>query len=111
MPPLTATSRQRQASAANFIGGTTKQFDWLTKGRSAAPRPRRNRVQHLQRSGEVLGLRSCFTCLVVLETGVGVEIHFEGIGYIARHHGTLGMNMLHHVDHARYRTGPGSWIQ
>src|SRR5258708_33744131 len=34
MPPRTATSRQRQASAANFIGGTTKQFDWLTNGRS-----------------------------------------------------------------------------
>src|ERR1700732_1344361 len=23
-----------RASVANFIGGTTKQFDWLTKGRS-----------------------------------------------------------------------------
>ena len=34
MPPRTATSRQRQASAANFIGGTTKQLDWLTNGRS-----------------------------------------------------------------------------
>ena len=34
MPPAAATSRQRQASIANFIGGTTKQLDWLTKGRS-----------------------------------------------------------------------------
>ena len=34
MPPVTASSRQRQASTANFMGGTTKQFDWLTNGRS-----------------------------------------------------------------------------
>ena len=34
MPPSTATSRHRQASVANFIGGTTKQLDWLTNGRS-----------------------------------------------------------------------------
>jgi hypothetical protein len=34
MPPRTATSRQRQASVANFSGGTTKQLDWLTKGRA-----------------------------------------------------------------------------
>ena len=33
MPPRTAVSRQRQASSANFIGGTTKQFDCETKGR------------------------------------------------------------------------------
>jgi hypothetical protein len=31
---MTATSMQRQASVANFMGGTTKQFDWLTNGRS-----------------------------------------------------------------------------
>ena len=34
MPPATATSRQRQASSANFIGGTTKQFDCDTNGRA-----------------------------------------------------------------------------
>ena len=30
----TLRNDQRQASVANFIGGTTWQFDWLTKGRS-----------------------------------------------------------------------------
>ena len=34
MPPRTASSRQWQASTANFSGGTTKQFDWLTNGRA-----------------------------------------------------------------------------
>ena len=34
MPARTATSRQRQASGAKRSGGTTKQFDWLTKGRA-----------------------------------------------------------------------------
>ena len=34
MPPRTATSRHLHASVANFMGGTTKQFDWLTNGRS-----------------------------------------------------------------------------
>ena len=34
IPPSTATRRHSRASSANFIGGTTKQFDWLTKGRA-----------------------------------------------------------------------------
>ena len=34
MPPRTAASRQRQASSANFIGGTTKQLDCETNGRA-----------------------------------------------------------------------------
>ena len=34
MPARTPASRQRQASSANFKGGTTKQFDMLTKGRA-----------------------------------------------------------------------------
>jgi hypothetical protein len=34
MPPHTPASRQAQASSANFMGGTTKQLDMLTKGRA-----------------------------------------------------------------------------
>ncbi len=34
MPPSTATRRHSSDSSANFIGGTTKQLDWLTNGRA-----------------------------------------------------------------------------
>ena len=34
MPPRTAVSRQRQASSAKVMGGTTKQQDRETKGRA-----------------------------------------------------------------------------
>ena len=41
MPPWTATRRHSSDSGANFIGGTTKQLDWLTNGlaRHAASPP------------------------------------------------------------------------
>ena len=34
MPPSTQASSTPQASSANFIGGTTKQFEFETKGRA-----------------------------------------------------------------------------
>ncbi len=67
MPPRTATSRQRQASVANFIGGTTKQLDWLTKGRCAPfLLAAGDHMQHLQRGLALLGCTQLVpTCLVV----------------------------------------------
>ena len=105
MPPRTATSRQRQASVANFSGGTTKQLDWLTKGRA----------RHLSSPPEIIcsisseashcsgATQLVPTCLVVpIDAGVaGVEIHIRGIGDVAADDGALvEMDMLHLVDDA-----------
>ena len=96
---------QRQASVANFIGGTTKQLDWLTNGRSrhfASPPAIACSI-----SSEAFTLRGLTqlvpTCLVVAaDAGVaGVEIHLERVGQVARHHRALEeMDVLERVDHA-----------
>ena len=57
MPARTAASRQRQASSANFSGGTTKQQDMDDE----RPRPPRvlaagDQMQHRDRLVDVLGL-------------------------------------------------------
>ena len=124
MPPRTATSRQRQASAANFIGGTTKQLDWLTKGRSrhCSSLPA-DHVQHLQRGLALLRRHPAGADMLgrAHHAGVaGVEVHIGGIGDVAADDGALEeMDMLHLVDdagdvvdvlHRRFPIGAGDGI-
>ncbi len=100
----------RDLQAAAGVGGEFHRRHHeavrLADERSFAPLPLAagNQVQHLQRGRDVLGLHPAGPHVLggARDRGVtGVEIHLEGIGYIARDHGALEkMNMLQHIDDA-----------
>ena len=70
MPPLMQASMTSQLSVANFIGGTTKQLEFDTKGRARqASSPPATMCRSSRMSGTKAGSKiEVPTCLVVPET-------------------------------------------